>query len=286
MPGHFSDPFLLVPFATLLGLFVGSFLNVVIYRLPRMIEREWLEEMAALRGDAAPGGEPLNLARPRSRCPHCGHVISALENIPLVSYAVLRGRCRHCQVAIGCRYPLVEALTAALSGYAAWRFGFSPAMAGALIFLWAMVALAFIDIDTQLLPDSLTLPLLWLGLVFNLRTTYIPLNDAVIGAMAGYLSLWSVYWIFKLVTGKEGMGRGDFKLLAAIGAWLGWQMLPFTILLASIAGAAIGIGLIVTNRLKRSTPIPFGPYLAIAGLIAFFQGAAINGFLPIIVLPS
>ena len=286
MPGQFSNPFLLIPFIALLGLFVGSFLNVVIHRLPRMMEREWQEEVAALRGDDAPEGERLGLARPRSRCPHCGHLITALENIPLVSYLVLRGRCRHCRAAIGPRYPLVEALTAALSGYAAWHFGCAPALAGALFFLWTMIALAFIDLDTQLLPDSLSLPLLWLGLAFNLRATYVPLPDAVIGAMAGYLSLWSVYWLFKLITGKEGMGHGDFKLLAAIGAWLGWQMLPFTILLASLAGAAVCIGLIATRRLARSTPIPFGPYLAIAGLTALFQRAAIAGFLPGIVLPS
>lgn len=281
MPGQFSNPLILIPFITLLGLFVGSFLNVVIHRLPRMMEREWQEEVAALRGDDAPEGERLSLSRPRSRCPHCGHIISALENIPLVSYLVLRGRCRHCRASIGPRYPLVEILTAALSGYAAWHFGCTPAMAGALLFLWTMIALAFIDLDTQLLPDSLSLTLLWLGLAFNLRATYVPLPDAVIGAMAGYLSLWSVYWLFKLITGKEGMGHGDFKLLAAIGAWLGWQMLPFTILLASLAGAVIGVGLIATRRLERSTPIPFGPYLAIAGSIALFQRAAIVGFLPL-----
>ncbi|MDR1227598.1 MAG: A24 family peptidase [Azoarcus sp.] len=279
MPGPFSDPCVFIPLAALLGLCVGSFLNVAIHRLPKMMEREWLEEAAALHGDTLPDGERLSLSRPRSRCPHCGHTISALENIPLLSYLALRGRCRHCKVPIGSRYPLVETLTAALSGYAAWRFGSSPAAIGALVFLWAMIALAFIDFDTQLLPDSLTLPLLWLGLAFNLRATYIPLADAVVGAMAGYLFLWSVYWLFKIVTGKEGMGHGDFKLLAAIGAWLGWQILPLVILLASLAGAAIGLGLIAAKRLDRGTPIPFGPYLAIAGLIAFFHGAALNVYL-------
>ncbi|MDR1062427.1 MAG: A24 family peptidase [Azoarcus sp.] len=279
MPGPFSDPCVFIPLAALLGLCVGSFLNVAIYRLPKMMEREWLEEAAALHGDTLPDGERLSLSRPRSRCPHCGHTISALENIPLLSYLALHGRCRHCKASIGSRYPLVETLTAALSGYAAWRFGFSPAAIGALVFLWATIALAFIDFDTQLLPDSLTLPLLWLGLAFNLRATYIPLADAVIGAMAGYLFLWSIYWLFKIVTGKEGMGHGDFKLLAAIGAWLGWQILPLVILLASLAGAAIGLGLIAAKRLDRGTPIPFGPYLAIAGLIAFFHGAALNVYL-------
>ncbi|MDR0702959.1 MAG: A24 family peptidase [Azoarcus sp.] len=280
-----QDPFSFTFLVALLGLCVGSFLNVAIHRLPRMMEREWLEEAAALRGEAvpAPGGERLSLSRPRSRCPHCGHMIPALENIPLLSYIALRGRCRQCKTPIGLRYPLVEALTAALSGYAAWRFGFGPATIGALVFLWTMIALAFIDFDTQLLPDSLTLPLLWLGLAFNLRATYVPLADAVAGAMAGYLFLWSVYWLFKLITGKEGMGHGDFKLLAAIGAWLGWQILPPVILLASLAGAAVGIGLIAAKRLNRGAPIPFGPYLAIAGLIALFHGAAINAYLPAIV---
>ncbi|MDR1661472.1 MAG: A24 family peptidase [Azoarcus sp.] len=288
MPSPFNDPLVFIPLLTLLGLCVGSFLNVAIHRLPKMMEREWLEEAAALRGDPIPDsdGERLGLSRPRSRCPHCGHAISALENIPLLSYIVLRGRCRQCKAPISPRYPLVEALTAALSGYAAWHFGFGPATIGALIFLWAMIALAFIDFDTQLLPDNLTLPVLWLGLAFNLRATYVPLADAVIGAMAGYLFLWSVYWLFKLVTGKEGMGHGDFKLLAAIGAWLGWQILPLVILLASLAGAAIGVGLIAAKLLKRGTPIPFGPYLAIAGLIVLFHGTALNTRLSVLVLPS
>ncbi|MDR1462672.1 MAG: A24 family peptidase [Azoarcus sp.] len=288
MPDTLSDPQIFIPLATLLGLCVGSFLNVAIYRLPKIMEREWLEEAAALHGDAAPcpSGERLSLSSPRSRCPQCGHAISALENIPLLSYLALRGRCRHCKAPIGSRYPLVEALTAALSGYAAWHFGFGPAAIGALIFLWIMIALAFIDFDTQLLPDNLTLPLLWLGLAFNLHAAYIPLADAVIGAMAGYLFLWSVYWLFKLVTGKEGMGHGDFKLLAAIGAWLGWQILPLIILLASLAGAAVGISLIATKRLSQGTPIPFGPYLAIAGLIALFHGAALNFHLSATLLPS
>ncbi|MDR3087551.1 MAG: A24 family peptidase [Azoarcus sp.] len=278
-----DDPFVFVPLVTLLGLFVGSFLNVVIHRLPKMMEREWQAEAAALRGDSVPAFERFNLVQPRSRCPHCGHAISALENIPLVSYVVLRGRCCHCLAPISCRYPLVETLTALLSGYAAWRFGFTPAMFGSLLFLWIVIALAFIDLDTQLLPDNMTLSLLWLGLAFNLQTGKVPLHDAVIGAMAGYLSLWMVYWLFKLVTGKEGMGHGDFKLFAALGAWLGWQMLPLTILLASATGAVVGCALIAFKRHERGVPIPFGPYLAVAGLIALFQGETLKDWLPVLI---
>ena len=276
----FGDPFVFVPLVALLGLFVGSFLNVVIHRLPRMMEREWQAEAAELRGEPAPSSEHFNLVQPRSHCPHCGHTISALENIPIVSYFVLRGRCRHCLASISCRYPLVEIVTALLSGYAAWRFGFTPTTIGALLFLWMMIALAFIDLDTQLLPDNMTLSLLWLGLAFNLQTGKVPLDDAVIGAMAGYLSLWAVYWLFKLATGKEGMGYGDFKLFAAIGAWLGWQMLPLTILLASVTGAVVGCALIAFKRHEHGVPIPFGPYLAVAGLIALLQGETLRGWLP------
>ena len=271
-----NDPLVFAALAALLGLFVGSFLNVVIHRLPRMMEREWHAQAAELRGEPAPDGETFNLAMPRSRCPHCGHQIGALENIPVVSYLALRGRCRHCSATISRRYPVVELLTGVLSGYAAWHFGFGVAAAGALLFLWAMIALAFIDLDTQLLPDSVTLPLLWLGLVFNLGSTYADLPDAVVGAVAGYLSLWSVYWLFKLATGKEGMGYGDFKLLAAIGAWLGWQMLPLTILFSSLVGAVTGVGLIVIARHGRNVPIPFGPYLAAAGIIALFWGDSLT----------
>ncbi len=262
--------------AALLGLFVGSFLNVVIHRLPRMMEQEWHAQAASLRGEEPPAAERLNLATPRSRCPHCGHLITALENIPVVSYLILRGRCRHCSAPIGRRYPVVEVLSALLSAYAAWHFGFGLAALGALVFIWAMIALAFIDLDTQLLPDSLTLPLLWGGLALNLGGTYAELPSAVIGAMAGYLALWSVYWLFKLLTGKEGMGYGDFKLLGAIGAWLGWQVLPLTILLSSLVGAAVGIGLILFARHGRNVPIPFGPYLAAAGVLALFWGDAIT----------
>jgi leader peptidase (prepilin peptidase) / N-methyltransferase len=271
-----SDPFVFSFCAALLGLCVGSFLNVVIHRLPKMMERQWRAECAELSGQEAPAAERYNLVVPRSACPSCKRPISALENIPLLSWLMLRGRCAGCKTAISPRYPAVEALCAALSAYVAWHFGFGLAAIGALLFTWAMIALTFIDLDTFYLPDSITLPLLWLGLLFNIVGTYTPLAGAVIGAAAGYLSLWSVYWIFKWATGKEGMGYGDFKLLAAIGAWLGWQMLPLTILLSSLVGAVIGIGLIVFAGRGRSVPIPFGPYLAIAGMIALLHGSALT----------
>ena len=260
--------------AGLLGLCVGSFLNVVIHRLPRMMEREWQAQCAELRGETPSTAEaPLSLSRPRSRCPHCGHPISALENIPLLSYLlILRGKCSGCGQAISPRYPLVELLSGLLSAYAAWHFGPTLQTAGALLLIWALIALSFIDLDTQLLPDSITLPLLWLGLLFNLMRTYADTDGAVIGAMAGYLSLWSIFWLFKLATGKEGMGYGDFKLLAALGAWLGWSMLPVIVLLSSLVGAAAGIALIALARHGRNVPIPFGPYLAAAGIIALFWG--------------
>lgn len=267
-----NDSVTLTAMTALLGLFVGSFLNVVIHRLPKMMELEWQAQAAELRGEALAERERFNLATPRSRCPHCGHQITAVENIPVVSFLLLRGRCRHCKAPIGIRYPVIEVLTGLLSAFAAWRFGYGIALLGALAFLWTMVALTFIDLDTQLLPDNLTLPLLWLGLLFNLPGTYTELSSAVIGAVAGYLTLWSVFWLFKLVTGKEGMGYGDFKLLAAIGAWLGWQLLPLTILLSSAVGAVVGIGLIVFARHGRNVPIPFGPYLAAAGVLALFFG--------------
>jgi len=270
------DPALLVAACVLLGLLVGSFLNVVIHRLPIMMEREWQAQCAELAGSPATTFEPLSLVRPRSRCPQCGRMVRAVENIPLLSYLLLRGRCAGCGKAIGARYPLVEALTGLLFGIAAWHFGATLAAAGALLFIAAMVALTFIDFDTQLLPDDITLPLIWAGLLINLNGTFASLPDAVIGAAAGYLALWSVYWLFKLATGKEGMGYGDFKLLAAIGAWLGWQLLPLVILLSSLVGAIVGIALIVLARHGRNVPIPFGPYLAAAGLIALFWGQGLN----------
>ncbi len=262
----------LAAMAGLLGLCVGSFLNVVIHRLPKMMEQEWQAQCAELRDEPAPTAATLSLARPRSRCPACGHSITALENIPVLSYLFLRGKCSACKAPISCRYPLIELLTGLISAYAAWHFGPTIQTAGALLLLWSLLALAAIDLDTQLLPDSITLPMLWLGLAFNIATTYVDLQSAVIGAMAGYLALWSVFWLFKLATGKEGMGYGDFKLLAALGAWLGWSMLPAIILLSSVVGAVVGISLIVAARHGRNVPIPFGPYLAAAGGIALFWG--------------
>jgi leader peptidase (prepilin peptidase)/N-methyltransferase len=270
------EPTTLVVGSIVFGLLIGSFLNVVIHRLPIMMEREWQAQCAELAGSTPAQEEPFSLMRPRSRCPHCGHLIGALENIPILSYLLQKGRCRGCGKGISPRYPLVEALTGLAFGYAAWRFGFSLAGIGAMLFLATMIALTFIDADTQLLPDDLTLPLLWAGLLINLFHTFTTLQDAVVGAAIGYLALWSVYWLFKLATGKEGMGYGDFKLLAAIGAWLGWPMLPLVILLSSLVGAVIGIALIVLAKRGRNVPMPFGPYLAIAGVIALFWGTELN----------
>lgn len=267
-----NNPALFVTVCGLLGLMVGSFLNVVIHRLPKMMEREWHTQCAELSGKSIPEAPPYNLSVPRSACPHCQHAIGALENIPLISYLMLRGKCTGCGAHISARYPIVEALGGILSAYAAWHFGFGVAAGAALLMIWALIALTFIDFDTQLLPDAITLPLLWLGLLLNINGTFTSLTDAVIGAIAGYLVLWSVYWLFKLVTGKEGMGYGDFKLLAAIGAWLGWTLLPLTILLSSLVGAVVGIALIVIAKRGRNIPIPFGPYLAGGGLIALFWG--------------
>ena len=267
-----GSPAVLVTTAVLLGLMVGSFLNVVIHRLPKMLERQWRAECADLAGTAPPPAERYNLVVPRSSCPKCGHRITALENVPIASYLALGGKCSQCGAPIARRYPVVEALSGALSGYIAWRYGWTATMFGALIFAWAMIALAFIDFDTFYLPDSITLPLLWAGLLFNLGGTFTDIRSAVIGAALGYLALWVVFWSYKLATGKEGMGYGDFKLLAAIGAWLGWKMLPLVILLSSFVGAAAGIGLIVFARHGRNVPIPFGPYLVIAGLVALFWG--------------
>ena len=269
-----SRPGVFAALAALTGLIIGSFLNVVIHRLPLIMQRAWRQQCAELAAQEAPAEEALSLSHPRSRCPLCRHPISALENIPIISYLVLRGRCRACSAPISVRYPLVEALSGLLSGLAAWHFG--PGLAGvaSLLFIWAMIALSGIDFDTQLLPDDITLPLLWLGLVFNLGATFVDLNSAVIGAIAGYLALWSVYWGFKLATGKEGMGYGDFKLLAAIGAWFGWQMLPLTLLLSSLVGAVVGVAMIALAGRGREVPIPFGPYLAAAGLLALFFGKA------------
>ena len=271
-----SEPLVFAIACGILGLLVGSFLNVVIHRLPKIMEREWQKQCAELSGKASEDSPKYNLLVPRSACPLCGHAITAAENIPLVSYLFLRGKCAGCGTTISPRYPIVEATSGLLSAYAAWHFGFGLAGLTAIVFIWALIALTFIDFDTQLLPDDITLPLLWLGLLLNLDGTFSSLPNAVIGAIAGYLSLWSVYWTFKLTTGKEGMGYGDFKLLAAIGAWLGWTLLPLVILLSSLVGALVGITLIIFTRHGRNIPIPFGPYLAGGGLIALFWGQTLT----------
>ena len=267
-----DSPVLFASCITILGLLVGSFLNVVIYRLPEMMKRSWLQQCAELRGETVEALPALNLFTPRSTCPHCGHKISAWENIPIISYLVLRGRCSRCHARISPRYPIIEALTALMSGFVAWHYGYGFVAFAALIFVWSLIALAVIDLNTQLLPDDITLPLLWIGLLVNINQGFTDIQAAVIGAIAGYLSLWSIYWCFKLITGKEGMGYGDFKLLAAIGAWLGWSMLPVVILLSSLVGALVGIGLILAAKLNRNIPIPFGPYLVGGALIALFWG--------------
>ena len=269
------DPLLATAIAAFLGLCVGSFLNVVIHRLPKMLERGWQAQCAELRGEDPAPGPAYNLVVPRSACPACGAPITALQNIPVVSWLVLRGRCARCKAPISARYPVVEVLGGLLAACAVWRFGATPQGIGACVFLWSLLALTMIDFDTQLLPDSITLPLLWAGLIANLWHTFASLPDAVIGVVAGYLSLWTIYWLFKLIRGKEGMGYGDFKLLAALGAWLGWQLLPVIVLLSSVVGAGIGISLIVFRGRDHSVPLAFGPYLAIAGAIALFFGSTL-----------
>jgi leader peptidase (prepilin peptidase)/N-methyltransferase len=298
-----TSPALFIGACLVLGLVVGSFLNVVIYRLPLMLDRQWREQcaeisstpaptstaegaMVATGAAAAPTGQPerFNLVVPRSACPACRAPITALQNIPILSWVILRGRCASCGAPISARYPLVEALTGVLSALVAWKFGFAwPALA-ALLLTWFLIALTFIDIDHQLLPDNLTLPLLWLGLLLSLWSSQagpapVPVDtrSSLIGAMAGYVSLWSVYHLFRLLTGKDGMGYGDFKLFAALGAWLGWQMLLPTILIAALAGAVVGLGLIVLRRQDRSAPIPFGPFLASAGWLMLMFGRPLVG---------
>ncbi|MCQ2043280.1 leader peptidase (prepilin peptidase) / N-methyltransferase [Stutzerimonas kunmingensis] len=266
-----------VLFAALLGLLIGSFLNVLIYRLPIMMQREWrAQALEYLECPPEPVRERFNLLLPSSRCPHCDHQIRSWENIPLVSWLALRGKCSSCRAPISSRYPLVELACGLLSGYVAWHFGFTWQAGAMLVLTWGLVAMSMIDIDHQLLPDSLVLPLLWLGLILNSFGLFVSLESALWGAVAGYLSLWSVYWLFKLVTGKEGMGYGDFKLLAMLGAWGGWQVLPLTILLSSVVGAVLGTILLRVQRAESSTPIPFGPYLAIAGWIALLWGDRIT----------
>ena len=278
-----SEPYLFVGAMVALGLLVGSFLNVVILRLPVVMEREWKSECRALLeiDSAEADSEPFDLIRPRSRCPNCQNLIRAWDNIPVFSYLFLQGKCRHCGVPISPRYFVIEMLAGLAAGYAAWHFGvrgdpltvelLAKSLAAA-VFVWALIALAVIDLDTQMLPDSITYPLLWAGIGLGFFGLFAgDLKAAVLGAMLGYLSLWSIYWAFRLITGKEGMGYGDFKLLAALGAWMGWQALPVIILISSALGALIGVTMIVTGFIKRSEPIPFGPYLALAGIVALFS---------------
>ena len=268
----FQDPFFFTLTCTALGLIVGSFLNVVILRLPKMMEQSWRQECCELLDQPPPEEPHLTLSHPGSQCPGCGTPIKPWQNIPVISWLALRGQCAQCGMGISARYPFVELVTGLLSGLAAWQFGFGPEAVSALVLIWVLIALTGIDMDTQLLPDSMTLPLLWLGLGVNLFAVWTPISSAVMGAMLGYGSLWSVYWLFKLVTGKEGMGYGDFKLLGALGAWFGWQAVPLMILLSSFVGAALGIGILIARRQGRDTPMPFGPYLAGAGLLTLFFG--------------
>ena len=276
MLGWLAQPAVLPWLALVLGLCIGSFLNVVIHRLPKMLEREWRAECAALGGQEPPKEEPLNLFVPRSRCPSCGHKIGALENVPLISWVVLRGKCSSCKARISAKYPVVELLAGIAAGYSAWRFGPSLAALGASVFIWFTIALAVIDQETGLLPDDLTLPLIWIGLLLNLQGAFVPIQDAVLGAVAGYLALWLVYWAFKLLTGKEGMGFGDFKMNAAVGAFLGWKMLPLVILLSSLVGLVFGAAQMFAarGRYDGGFRFHFGPYIAIAGVIALYWGEA------------
>ncbi len=272
-------PWLFLGTVFVLGLLVGSFLNVVIYRLPLMMQREWRREcLEFLEQPEQPADEPFNLLVPRSRCGHCGHAITALENIPVISWLLLGGKCKACGTRISLQYPLVELFTALASLAVAWRFGVSEQTLAALVLTWALIAMSGIDIAHKLLPDSLTLPMLWLGILLGFFHVFVDLESSVIGAMAGYLSLWSVYIVFKLITGKEGMGHGDFKLLAMLGAWMGWKMLFVIILTSSLVGATVGITMILLKKTSRQTQIPFGPYLAAAGWIALLWGEQLNRF--------
>ncbi len=271
------NPLAFFTYVGLLGLMVGSFLNVVIHRLPIMMEQDWRAQCLEFLKQEETNKEPtLTLSTPRSRCPHCGHKIKATENIPIISYLFLKGKCSECTAPISIRYPLIELATCLLSLAVAWRFGISSQTAFALLLTWALISLSMIDFDHKLLPDSITLPFLWLGLLLSLWSTFTSPESAIIGATAGYLSLWSVFQLFRLITGKEGMGFGDFKLLALFGAWLGWQYLPQIIMLSSLVGALIGIALIIVRGRDRNIPIPFGPYLAIAGWISLLWGDYIN----------
>lgn len=274
-----NSPAVLLTFTLLLGLMVGSFLNVVIHRLPIMMERSWKHEYQSyFHPQQSAQLEPFNLVKPDSECPKCQHKIRAWENIPLLSWIWLKGKCSHCKTSISVRYPLVELLTGIISGWLAWHFGFGWPLLAALILSWMLIAMTFIDLDRMLLPDQLTLPLLWLGLLISTQHVFVSPVDAIIGAAAGYLSLWSVYWGFKLLTGKEGMGYGDFKLLAALGAWMGWQYLPMIILLSSFVGALLGLLMLSLQGKEKGQAIPFGPYLAVAGWITFLYGQHLSDF--------
>ncbi|MCP2011407.1 prepilin peptidase [Duganella violaceipulchra] len=264
--------------AGLFGLLFGSFLNVVIHRLPKMMQRESDNYCAVEAGKEEPHTTRYNLMVPRSACPHCQHQITALENIPVLSYLVLRGKCSSCKAPISARYPAIEALTGVLSALVVWHFGSGWAGLSGLLFLYLLIAMTFIDFDTQLLPDDLTYPLIWAGLLMNVNGTFATLHDAVIGAAAGYLALWSVNWAYKLVRHRDGMGYGDFKLLAALGAWMGWATLPAIVLMSSLVGSVVGIALMAINRRGFDLQIPFGPYLAAAGLIVFLYQEPIMAF--------
>ncbi|MBN3860866.1 prepilin peptidase [Pseudomonas frederiksbergensis] len=273
------DPLAFVITASVIGLLIGSFLNVVIWRLPKMLEREWrLQAHDVLDMPAEAPGPTYNLILPHSECPHCGHRIRVWENIPVLSYLFLRGRCSNCAMPISKRYPLTELACGLLSAFVAWHFGFGWQACMVLVLSWGLLAMSLIDAEHQLLPDVLVLPLMWLGLILNSFGLFVSLHDALWGAVAGYMMLWSVFWLFKLITGRDGMGYGDFKLLAMLGAWGGWQILPMTILLSSLAGAILGVILLRLRDAKTSTPLPFGPYLAIAGWIALLWGGQITGF--------
>ncbi|MBD3670517.1 MAG: prepilin peptidase [Gammaproteobacteria bacterium] len=266
-------PAFLIFCASLLGLLVGSFLNVVIYRLPIMLRRDWQQQCReVLELEPSAPQSSFNLAQPRSQCPECANPIPAWHNIPLISWLLLRGRCRHCQASISIRYPLIELLSGVLSGLLAWRYGMDWTLLAALILIWSLIVLSFIDLEHQLLPDQITLPLIWLGLLFNQQGLFTDLNSALLGAVFGYLFLWSIFHIYRLLRGREGFGYGDFKLLAALGAWLGWQSLPLIVLLASVIGSLVGILLVLRRKHRISQPLPFGPYLAGAGLVALVWG--------------
>ena len=273
----------------LFALLVGSFLNVVAYRLPLMLQRDWRAQAREVLDEPAPElpDGRFDLVAPRSRCPSCGEQITALQNVPVLSWLFLRGRCANCRNPISARYPLVEAVTAVLSGIVAWRFGFGAEAIAGVLLTWYLIAIALIDYDHQIIPDSLSLPLLWIGLALSLLhpvtgsiVLFVPPREAIVGALAGYLSLWSIYHLFKIITGKEGMGYGDFKLLAALGAWLGYAYLPLVVMLSATVGAILGIGLIVAKGRDRNIPMPFGPFLAAAGWLAMLCGdVIIDGFL-------